>query len=239
MATRTSHVLAVLLARGRGQRRLERLEDDFLVDALLVGDGIDDHQDFFVHLSSSRHAGFKPAAPGAPCVFPRPAARAAGRPLRPRSSPRRPPSSGPRKRLRPSSGCASSTNTVSPTNRAKCSAVRSGRSSPGEDTSRVYWPATGSSTSSTSLTARLTRSQSSTVIPAARVYVETHEPVAPAGRALEFPQHVAESLDHRLQEHRELFPLHRSDPAQRRNKKWAGGPFVSSRPGRRSTVRRK
>ena len=42
-------LLAVFLARGRGQRRFERLEDDFLVDALLVRDGIDHQQDFFVH----------------------------------------------------------------------------------------------------------------------------------------------------------------------------------------------
>ena len=42
-------LLAVLLAGSRGQRRLERLEDHFLVDALLVGDGIDHHQDFLVH----------------------------------------------------------------------------------------------------------------------------------------------------------------------------------------------
>ena len=42
-------LLAVLLA-GRGrQRRFERLEDDFLIDALLVGDGIDHHQYFLVH----------------------------------------------------------------------------------------------------------------------------------------------------------------------------------------------
>ncbi len=40
---------AVFLAGGRGQRRLERFEDHFLVDALLVGDGIDHHQDFLVH----------------------------------------------------------------------------------------------------------------------------------------------------------------------------------------------
>ena len=40
---------AVFLARGRSQRRLERVEDDFLVDALLVRDGIDNQQNFFVH----------------------------------------------------------------------------------------------------------------------------------------------------------------------------------------------
>ena len=49
MATRTSQLLAVLLAGGRSERGLERLEDDFLVDALLVRDGIDDHQNFLVH----------------------------------------------------------------------------------------------------------------------------------------------------------------------------------------------
>src|SRR6185437_1316288 len=42
-------LFAVLLAGSRGQSRLERLENHFLVDALLVGDGIDDHQDFLVH----------------------------------------------------------------------------------------------------------------------------------------------------------------------------------------------
>ena len=42
-------LLAVLLARGRGQRRFQRLEDDFLVDALLVGDGVHDHHDLFAH----------------------------------------------------------------------------------------------------------------------------------------------------------------------------------------------
>jgi hypothetical protein len=40
--------LAVLLAGGGRQRRFERLEDDFLVDALLVRDGVDHHQNFFV-----------------------------------------------------------------------------------------------------------------------------------------------------------------------------------------------
>ena len=57
---RDAHVqlLAVLLA-GRGrQRRFERIEDDFLVDALLVGDGIDRHQNFFVHaLKTPGHSG--------------------------------------------------------------------------------------------------------------------------------------------------------------------------------------
>src|SRR5262249_1714474 len=45
-------LFAVLLARGRRQRRLERFEDHFLLDALLVGDGIDHHQDFLVHGAS-------------------------------------------------------------------------------------------------------------------------------------------------------------------------------------------
>jgi hypothetical protein len=47
-------VFAVLLARGRRQRRLERAEDDFLVDALLVRNCVDHQQDFFVHLMASR-----------------------------------------------------------------------------------------------------------------------------------------------------------------------------------------
>ena len=49
---RNAHVelLAVLLA-GRGrQRRLERIEDDFLIDTLLVGNGVHRHQNFFVHV---------------------------------------------------------------------------------------------------------------------------------------------------------------------------------------------
>ena len=48
---RHAHVqlLAVLLARRRRERRLERVEYDFLVDALLVGNRIDRHQNFFVH----------------------------------------------------------------------------------------------------------------------------------------------------------------------------------------------
>ncbi len=41
--------LAVLAARGGRERGFERLEDDFLVDALLVRDGIDHQQDFLVH----------------------------------------------------------------------------------------------------------------------------------------------------------------------------------------------
>jgi hypothetical protein len=47
----------VLLARGGGERRLERLEDHFLLDALLVGDGVDDHQDFLVHLDGDPRLG--------------------------------------------------------------------------------------------------------------------------------------------------------------------------------------
>ena len=48
---RNAHVqlFAVLLA-GRGRERgFERVEYDFLVDALLVGDRVDRHQNFFVH----------------------------------------------------------------------------------------------------------------------------------------------------------------------------------------------
>jgi len=39
----------MLLAGGGRQRSFERLEDDFLVDALLVGYRVDRHQNFFVH----------------------------------------------------------------------------------------------------------------------------------------------------------------------------------------------
>src|SRR5205807_2205172 len=45
-------LLAVFLA-GRGRERgFERLEDHFLVDALLVGDGVHHHQDFLVHCAA-------------------------------------------------------------------------------------------------------------------------------------------------------------------------------------------
>src|SRR5690606_1545074 len=40
---------AVTLARGGCERRFERLENDLLVDALLVGDCVNDHQNLFVH----------------------------------------------------------------------------------------------------------------------------------------------------------------------------------------------
>ena len=44
-------VFAVLLLGGRNQRRLDRLEDDFLVDVLVAMDRIDDPQDFIgVHI---------------------------------------------------------------------------------------------------------------------------------------------------------------------------------------------
>ena len=52
---RDAHVelLAVLFA-GRGcQRGFERVEDNFLVDALLVGNRVDGHQNFFVHNPST------------------------------------------------------------------------------------------------------------------------------------------------------------------------------------------
>ena len=49
--------LAVFLACSRRKRRLERFEDDLLVDALLVRDGFHDHQDLLVHRSSSRSPG--------------------------------------------------------------------------------------------------------------------------------------------------------------------------------------
>ncbi len=51
--------LAVFLARRGGQRRLQSVEDDFLVDALLVGHRIDRHQYFFVHKlhRTPRHSG--------------------------------------------------------------------------------------------------------------------------------------------------------------------------------------
>src|SRR6185437_7827638 len=62
-------LLAVLLAGSRGQSRLERLEDHFLVDALLVGDGVHHHQNFFVH--SLRYLGATLRTPAWPCQFPR------------------------------------------------------------------------------------------------------------------------------------------------------------------------
>ena len=50
---------AVTLTRGGCERSFERFEDDFLVDALLVGDCVNHHQNFFVHRST-------PANPGRP-----------------------------------------------------------------------------------------------------------------------------------------------------------------------------
>ena len=44
---------AVTLARRGRERCFERLEDDFLVDALLVRDRVDHHQNFFVHRANS------------------------------------------------------------------------------------------------------------------------------------------------------------------------------------------
>ena len=41
-------VLLVFLARCRRERGLDRLENDFAIHALLVGDGICDQQDFFI-----------------------------------------------------------------------------------------------------------------------------------------------------------------------------------------------
>ena len=70
-------LLAVLLAGGGRERSLERLEDHFLVDALLVGDGIDHHQNFLVHccrtsgLSRPRLSRALIGAQVAPCRSPR------------------------------------------------------------------------------------------------------------------------------------------------------------------------
>jgi glycosyltransferase involved in cell wall biosynthesis len=72
-------------------------------------------------------------------------------------------------RLRPSSGVASSMRASLPAKRAKCASVRSGRSNPGDDTSSWYSCPTGSPSSSAALIARLTRSQSSSPIPAPSV----------------------------------------------------------------------
>ena len=41
----------VFLAGSGRERGFESLEDDFFIDALLVRDGIDDHQNFLVHAS--------------------------------------------------------------------------------------------------------------------------------------------------------------------------------------------
>ena len=65
---------------------------------------------------------------------------------------------------RPSTGCVLST-AVSPTNRAKCSAVRSGRSMPGDDTSSVYAPGNGSSSSMRSLIHACAEDSSSKLTP--------------------------------------------------------------------------
>jgi hypothetical protein len=45
--------LAVFLAGSRRQRRLERVENDFLVDAFLVRYRVNNEQDFFIHLMAS------------------------------------------------------------------------------------------------------------------------------------------------------------------------------------------
>ena len=174
-------VLAVLLARGGRERCLERLEDDLLVDALLVGDGVDDHQDLFVHRASSRLAGLLRLRRQVRLAYGRDRQQhAAARPPRPRSS------SSPRRDQRPREPTPAvdrlrraRRNTFSPTNRANCSRVRSGRSSPGDDTSSVYWSGNGSCASSTSLTARLTRSQSSSVMPRGAVDIQPQQRVAP------------------------------------------------------------
>ena len=66
---RNAHVdfFAVLLARGGRERGFECLEDDVLLDALLVRDGIHDHQDLFVHRSSSSESSaVRKRARGAP-----------------------------------------------------------------------------------------------------------------------------------------------------------------------------
>jgi hypothetical protein len=46
-------VTTVLLARSGCQRQLDGLENDRLLDALLMRDGVDDHQDFFAHSPDS------------------------------------------------------------------------------------------------------------------------------------------------------------------------------------------
>ena len=59
--------LAVLLASGRRERRLQRLEDHFLVDALLVRDGIDHQHDFLAHQSVLSCSLVALRLRGAPC----------------------------------------------------------------------------------------------------------------------------------------------------------------------------
>ena len=55
-------VVAVALARRGRERGLDRLEDHVLLDALLVRDRVDDHQNLFAHVAST----IKPAAQVAP-----------------------------------------------------------------------------------------------------------------------------------------------------------------------------
>src|SRR5437660_702733 len=87
-------LLAVFLA-GRGRERgFERLEDHFLVDALLVGDGVHHHQDFLVHcaayLSNTRFAR-QDASRAAGAAARAAGTRAAAAPPRPPPSPAAPP----------------------------------------------------------------------------------------------------------------------------------------------------
>src|SRR5687768_9629226 len=148
-------VVAVLAPRRGRERGLERLEDDLARDALLVGDGLDDFQDLLVHDQPTNRALLMPAR-GSFHTFPS------------TSIVTSPPStvpSRPRNLRRPSIAAASSMRASLPANRAKCSAVRSGRSKPGEDTSSRYSLPIRSSASRTAPIERRARSQSSSPIP--------------------------------------------------------------------------
>src|SRR5690606_13355148 len=168
------HVLVDVALLGRcGQGGLEGFQDHRLGDALLMGDRVDDQQQFLAHLLyHSARDGFcaagllsmflgEPALP-LPCPAPRPLAPFAGpKPSAAQSGTRRAlsmlstttvsgwPSTSkvtvpsptaairPCSRRRPSCGSFRPTLACSPRKRSKCASVNSGRSTPGDDTSRV------------------------------------------------------------------------------------------------------
>src|SRR5690606_36928674 len=127
-------VLAVAPA-GRGRERgFDCLEYDFLVDALLVRDGIDDHQYFLAHASFTPRCRYSDGTSRADSI-----AASARRCTWPSTSTAMSSSSAavslPRKLRRPSTGARSFTRTSSPTKRRKCAGFVSFRSRPGDETS--------------------------------------------------------------------------------------------------------